>query len=234
MTSNVSTIGFIKLMKYFRNVILQDACLLKDMFRNHPVFKVGLFDNPEFVKFSKVVRDSEAAVAGKVFGEEVLRVLPELGNTVGTRLLALEKKVGNLLDLVRCGGTVTATTTSTFRFDAPRVDDNDREQAMPVYSMARAITTVREVYTEFRIGLSGGPSLESLEADHGAAWRRGRGDSQRFCRRKKIVMAVEAYSKRFKVDEIEACCAFDRFLEKENKSIDWLAKSNALHLIQFD
>ncbi|MGH7974680.1 MAG: hypothetical protein ACREBR_04080, partial [bacterium] len=73
---------------------------------------------------------------------------------------------------------------ATLRIDLPDIDPIEQEPvaiAFPPpdrattnachYTMCRAVTSTMQLWKEFEEGINGGPSINSLEAQHGRNWR---------------------------------------------------------------
>jgi hypothetical protein len=63
--------------------------------------------------------------------------------------------------------------------------------AVPTYQLNRDILTITDVWREYSVGFPGKPSIQSLEAQFGTAWRKDRKESRFFSRRKELYKAIE-------------------------------------------
>ncbi|EED21184.1 hypothetical protein TSTA_084150 [Talaromyces stipitatus ATCC 10500] len=66
---------------------------------------------------------------------------------------------------------------------------------MPSYQLSRTITTVRELWEEWFVGLNGHPSVQSLESEYGTSWRSEPKERVMFGRRKLIIDEILARTK---------------------------------------
>ena len=60
------------------------------------------------------------------------------------------------------------------------------EPITPIYTLARNLTTVKEIWEEYTIGINGNPSVESLSRIYGARWRKSATESSYYYHRSKI------------------------------------------------
>ncbi|EEA20037.1 hypothetical protein PMAA_039040 [Talaromyces marneffei ATCC 18224] len=63
---------------------------------------------------------------------------------------------------------------------------------MPSYQLSRTIQTVRELWTEWAIGLDGQPAVRIIEEQYGARWRADSKERVMFGRRKIIIDEIYA------------------------------------------
>lgn len=72
------------------------------------------------------------------------------------------------------GGSVTTAFASNEQRPAqsPSAAQLPAEHLPAPYKMSRALVTVRELWTEWTMGLNGERSIISLEEEFGTAWRR--------------------------------------------------------------
>lgn len=90
-----------------------------------------------------------------------------------------------------------------------------------MYKMSRSLTTVSGLWQEWKTGLGGEPSVESLEARYGPKWRTSQAERKFYSRRKVI---IEEITKRIStgmdqwraVEEVEEV--------RGGKSLDGLSK----------
>ncbi|OWZ04257.1 Short-chain dehydrogenase [Phytophthora megakarya] len=87
--------------------------------------------------------------------------------------------------------------------------------------MSRRVTTVRELWTEWHVGLCGCPSVEFLENTCGRKWRLSSKKAKYFSRRHRVIRYVQSLLNRdLSVDD-----ALDKADENRGKrSIDAFSK----------
>jgi hypothetical protein len=66
---------------------------------------------------------------------------------------------------------------------------------MPSYTLSRTISTVRELWAEWTIGINGQPAVQALEQQYGAKWRSESKERVMFGRRKIIIDEIYARTK---------------------------------------
>ena len=73
-------------------------------------------------------------------------------------------------------------------------EDDSYSQAtglkLPSYKMSRTLINVPEVWQEYKYGLNGQPSLESLNTKYGKKWRNTNTESTHYCARNKIIQNI--------------------------------------------
>jgi hypothetical protein len=97
-------------------------------------------------------------------------------------------------------------------------------QAPPMeYRMLRGSDSVLRLWTEWTLGLSGGPSIEALDRCWGARWRPG-GEAMFHSRRRKVIKDIRrrvedgtARDERQAIDQLEEL--------RGKRSLDWLCKT---------
>jgi hypothetical protein len=97
------------------------------------------------------------------------------------------------------------------------------------YRMNRQITTVKVAWEEWKVGIHGNPSIESLISAHGERkWRmfpilkERNSEAQWFRRRKSLIKAIKD---KISAEGISAAAAVDLFEEKRgSKSLDYMQK----------
>jgi hypothetical protein len=62
-----------------------------------------------------------------------------------------------------------------------------QENGAPIYVMSRTIKTIDQLWREWFEGLAPHPSIETLEARYGSAWRQPQQERTWFSRRKRII-----------------------------------------------
>jgi hypothetical protein len=79
--------------------------------------------------------------------------------------------------------------------EQPRLVSTALLTEMPSYSLSRTISTVRELWAEWTIGLNGQPAVQALEQQYGAKWRSESKERVMFGRRKIIIDEIYARTK---------------------------------------
>ena len=70
-------------------------------------------------------------------------------------------------------------------------ETGDPLPTLPAYAMLRNITTVNQVWQEYKYGLYGNPSIKSLEMQYGKSWFKPLGDSRFYYARNKIYTIIK-------------------------------------------
>ena len=90
--------------------------------------------------------------------------------------------------------------------------------------MLRGSNSVFQLWTEWTLGLAGGPSIEALDRCWGSRWRTGSGEAMFYSRRRKIINEIQrrveagtARDERQAVDQLEQL--------RGTRSLDWLGKN---------
>ncbi|ORE04040.1 hypothetical protein BCV72DRAFT_212062, partial [Rhizopus microsporus var. microsporus] len=79
----------------------------------------------------------------------------------------------------------------------------------------RDILTVTDAWREYSVGFSGKPSIQSLEAQFGTAWRKNRKEPCFFSKRKELYKAIEKKAE----EERSSCEKAARRLEERRIQI---------------
>ena len=98
-------------------------------------------------------------------------------------------------------------------------------QASPsAYRMLRGSDSVFQLWTEWTLGLAGGPSIEALDRCWGSRWRTAGSEAMFYSRRRRIIneirRRVEAGTAR---DERQAVDQLEQL--RGTRSLDWLCKN---------
>ncbi len=250
--TSLSLVGFLKLLKYFRKVVLQDSVLLR---RRHPelfIWAHPVFQSHDYNSFAQELEMAmqeaqEPAVAN------VMDVVPEIANAlnnlsaevgrVNTKIAMLNTR----MDRLSRGYQVFNVMQSAIQEAAVLVNDEASESgpsngesaheaaalphsriiALPqqtnptVYRMRRdPKMTVLQLWTEFTVGIEGGPAVRTLE-EQGKTWRSDAIESRFFRNRRTIleelqVMIDNGLSEEAAVNVMEQ--------RKGSRTIDWLIK----------
>ena len=102
--------GFLRLVKYSREVVLQDAAVLMERFPQHPMWRAAVFSDPEFAAFATQVRSHNAATdtpmdvqirqAMPLVAEQLSCVRNSLDSKSDFWGRKLETEIGEVKDLV--------------------------------------------------------------------------------------------------------------------------------------
>ena len=101
---------------------------------------------------------------------------------------------------------------------------------IPVYRQYRNLNSVTEIWNEYKVGINGYPSVESMDANYGPRWRGNPQDRTFYYRRKKIYTAVETLASHG-MSEDEAAKSLDKFLTETRHSPPWL-EDNGLAAVE--
>jgi hypothetical protein len=69
--------------------------------------------------------------------------------------------------------------------------DTANSGSLSSYKLSRALTTVMEVWKEYKIGLGGHPSVEHLDQTYKATWRKGSTERKFYSRRKRLYKKIK-------------------------------------------
>ncbi|KAK9474998.1 short-chain dehydrogenase [Dipodascopsis tothii] len=91
--------------------------------------------------------------------------------------------------------------------------------------MSRSVNTVADLWREWKFGISGSPSIESLEAQYGVQWRRSDKERKYFSRRKIIIDEIEKIMRDLNVAPEIAIAKVEEVMQQTGKkSLDGLSK----------
>ena len=97
---------------------------------------------------------------------------------------------------------------------------------VPEYKQYRNLTTIRDIWNEYKVGINGNPSVESLDSTYGPQWR-GKGvDRTFYYRRKKIYSVVESLVSHGMSEE-EAVASLDKYIWEKCHQPPWLEYNGA-------
>jgi hypothetical protein len=95
----------------------------------------------------------------------------------------------------------------------------------PAYEMSRKCHTVAQVYTEWMVGFSPGPSIKELDRLYGPRWRSGRHkESQFYSLRRDLINEIQRIAKRNNTSEEIAIVDLQRRQTAHGWSINQLCK----------
>lgn len=115
-----------------------------------------------------------------------------------------------------------APTAPTSSPRDPESGTREGDAEAPVYRLSRSITTVRELWQEYAVGLAGGPPVRELEVRYGKQWRRRDAEKKFFSNRKIIYDEIEARAKKHNGRYDTAVQELEAMREMNNKSLAWL------------
>jgi hypothetical protein len=75
--------GFTRLLRYLRDVFLQDACLLRSRYPHHILWQHPVFQHPEFAPFEEDVLVAIRDNPGQPMEHSILQVVPAIGTQLG-------------------------------------------------------------------------------------------------------------------------------------------------------
>ncbi|CAD7067844.1 unnamed protein product [Tilletia caries] len=133
--------------------------------------------------------------APETSGDDQLRaVLPLLGEQIQAHSAATQKHVDERLKDLREDvnhGLAPPTSASA----------SQSQSTPPVMSQDRDLSSCAERWREYKDGLRGGPSVEAMDAQWGAAWRADGKDRKHYERRMRIINKVKQLAVEKKVAE---------------------------------
>lgn len=100
---------------------------------------------------------------------------------------------------------------------------NDTVETPPSYSLSRTIISITDLWREYAIGLTGCPSVKSLEQQYGTSWRKGN-ESRFFSRRNEIYQYIKDKALAERITEEEAAKRLEERRRHVGVSIDKLRK----------
>ncbi|KAI3633127.1 hypothetical protein MIR68_009202 [Amoeboaphelidium protococcarum] len=260
--AHTTTAGFIKLLKYMRIVVLQDAAIMQDQYPDQTLFNHALFRSQDFLHYK------EQLLAARVNNlpptelrlqqamPELVNKIDSVGHSLHGKIDVLNHKVeqyahsntqvrNTLNDLLngrtavrlyaepQAANHVLHQPPIQIDLNAPNVlqdqvgDNIDIIPARAVppqqYTMSRGLSTVQDVWREYKEGIGGNPSVESLEQQFGAKWRSKDSERKHFSRRLVIYKFIQS-----KIDsglsENDVLTALERKRLGDKLSLDNLQK----------
>ena len=201
VTPNKAKLQFMKLLRYLRRVILQDACFLIRSFPRHPVFSHEIFHSDDFLNYQ-----SELLVF--VRGVEdptditLSSVIPEVMKVMVSKVQEVSDKVSSLIHLQqqqqRHGMKPFSIHIDPSGTDVPRLrvstaSNSNASEAksrdVELYRMDRSVVDVKRLWREWSVGLDGRPAIKRLEAQR-VLWRVSGSEKTFYSRRLKVIKLV--------------------------------------------
>jgi hypothetical protein len=192
--------GFLRLLIYLREVILQDSVLLRREYPDHPLWNHELFKTPCYGTFARALESRLQTGVGDEMQSSVQAALPLLSSIVetgfasmGLRLAAIESAVHNVRsdvaqDLAKGKFTVAfVPSDSEHTSVTPKAAAND----LPGYRLSRALRTVSDVWMEYDQGWQGGPAVRDLDSKFGTSWRSSEAERKYYSRRRVFYEAIQ-------------------------------------------
>lgn len=91
-----------------------------------------------------------------------------------------------------------ATETQPINLE-PVIEEILPEDLDSSYTMSRRIETITDLWIEWKEGIDGGPSIQSLEFRFNCSWRRSLSERKWFSRCNKVVEAIKTFSRKYTV-----------------------------------
>ena len=210
---SVAAGGFLELLKRLRIVLLQDSVILVQTHGSNQLFQHEIFRTEEYIGFKEELLSSveEAQNPPQLLLQSVV---PDIATEIGGMRREIAGQLNHLTSLITSTSTVI---NNVFTGRAPvflrmmespseAITDHggleteiNSQQQPPVinadvpnaFTMSRNLSTVPEVYREWYHGIPPNLSVVEMDEIHGASWRRSAKDRQFYCRRKKIIRAIE-------------------------------------------
>ena len=188
---DLSTSGFLQLLKRLRVIILQDACFLVEKFPKSAVWRHPVFSSTEFERYRVTVTEG---VKSSI--EPGLHLLSKAAPAIVTELSAMTMKIDHLHEKIdriektkeqRTNVTVTINsdgngTHSTISRSGTSSNSKNKD-TVNVFTMDRNLVTVASLWEEYNVGT---PCIREMDEKYGAAWRSSANDRQHYLRRKLI------------------------------------------------
>ena len=244
----ISVQGFHRLLRWLRIVLLQDVAALWDELQGHPILNHSIFTSHEF----HLYRENLAAVINEsTEPSEILvrRAIPLLADRIDSavalldnKLSCLDRKMDTCLQaqtehtgmIARIMSGETPFYISTTRPEGNVVNHTIPDETTangsqevnsvqnPAFKMSRGLETVGDAWEEWKRGISG-PSIESLERNFGAKWRRDPSERKFFSRRMKLIDKINLLCSNGMPEE-EAIAYLEAVRRERRWSLDALQK----------
>lgn len=150
--------------------------------------------------------------------DELTGVIKGVGEFISSKLNNVTIQFGGT-DATTNAGPVSLPTSPLSHHNGFDIDDDTPKP--PEHKMSRAITTVKDLWADFSVGIAGGPSIQGLESRWKAKWRKG-AETQFYLRRKVIIDRIKFFISSHGLEESVAIAKVDE--EKGDKSLDALGK----------
>ena len=111
------------------------------------------------------------------------------------------------------------------------ISQHDDWNQIPTYTLARNLTTVKEIWAEYKEGINGNPSVESLDSNYGPKWRGNIVEQKYYSQRKKIYSLVENLVSNGLSDD-EAVERLDKYLLGIQRKASWLGTQNQAEIVE--
>ncbi|KAN0079726.1 Transcriptional activator of glycolytic enzymes domain containing protein [Elaphomyces granulatus] len=174
--SNLAAGAFLELLDRLRDVLLQDAALLRREFPQHDLFNDPIFATSEYAKFEAAV----TAAVGAARDED-------------PHLVAVQKALPAVCDSLRTVTGVVKTglesNDSSMRCMNSSMQHMERRMAT-LKNVSCGTTTITDLWKEWTVGLGGQPSVEDLDERWGSRWRHG-AEFQSYPRRKVVITEIK-------------------------------------------
>ncbi|KAI8880898.1 hypothetical protein K501DRAFT_190231, partial [Backusella circina FSU 941] len=90
------------------------------------------------------------------------------------------------------------------------------------YTLSRKIVSVTDLWREYCNGLSGCPSVKSLEDTYGASWRKSENEGMFFRKRRELYVAIETKARTDGVEPKIAAKRLEDIRKRHKYSLDAL------------
>lgn len=187
------------------------------------VFRIG------FQAMTSVMQAMQSQVITS--NEQVIQSQAEFKNTLADSFMNVASLLRQPGHVNQVNNSVTATietiiTTNTTNNNAT-TDNTNIEQVDGIvqYKMNRHIVNINGVWREYATGLSGSPSVKTMEQEHKAKWRKNRTESKFFNTRSVIYKEVEKIANERSISCEEAAQILETRRTELGASIDKLIKT---------
>jgi len=247
---NFALEGYLRLLFFFREVILQDAAVLVEHY-SHPVLNHPIFSTEEFISYKEELRTQMTTVQNPIH-HEIQRVMPELCHQISVSNEALTTNIISAIS--QSTKTVTQTIegraqetdakltnfktvlTSSLKHmvsaleDVPICTSNTPTSISQCPIASQDQISIEHDNTYSNQGLkdmaeqgSGKPSISLIEGKWSNKWRMGTKNQKIFSRQKIIVTLIERYSNKNQVSKNVAADKIKQHQKEKKMSLLQLA-----------
>jgi hypothetical protein len=121
-------------------------------------------------------------------------------------------------------GTPLAPNSATDERESANTSDSERlggELTVPVYRLNRSLTTFKQIWDEYTVGLGNGPAVKNLERDFNSKWRKGSTERKFFQRRSILYKGISDARTYGNLSIEEIIRALDTKMISEKKTLNW-------------
>ena len=93
---DLAAMGFTNLLRYLREVILQDSVALRELFPDHPIWNHPVFSHEDYSQFAEAVRQIEQDGQAPSQLEIIQQALPHLVDYLQAMQACMKQEIGDL------------------------------------------------------------------------------------------------------------------------------------------